>query len=121
MLQDESRAGASIVQFKQPTLLYPPAPQKTLEVGQRIGSDTHTDKQARKMANQSQGDGRAVNWSFPLPPKSPAFPSSASGSVLESTAAGRSSVVPIHGGVHKRNPSAGYLSQVLHFNFPSHF
>lgn len=42
MLQDESRAGASIVQFKQPALLYPPAPQKTLEVGQRIGSDTHT-------------------------------------------------------------------------------
>ncbi|CAK9857593.1 unnamed protein product [Sphagnum jensenii] len=63
------------------------------------------------MANQSQGDGRAVNWSFPLPPKSPAFPSSASGPVLESTAAGRSSVVAIHGGVHKRNPSAGYLSQ----------
>ncbi|CAM6020945.1 unnamed protein product [Sphagnum balticum] len=63
------------------------------------------------MANQSQGDGRAVNWSFPLPPKSPAFPSSASGPVLDSTAAGRSSVVPIHGGVHKRNPSAGYLSQ----------
>ncbi|CAN5966284.1 unnamed protein product [Sphagnum jensenii] len=70
------------------------------------------------MANPSQGDARAVNWSFPmnpshLPPKSPAFPSFGSGPVLESNnAAGRSgSIMSIRGGVHKRTPSAGYLSQ----------
>jgi hypothetical protein len=82
------------------------------------------------MANPSQGDARAVNWSFPmnpshLPPKSPAFPSFGSGPVLESNnAAGRSgSIMSIRGGVHKRTPSAGYLSQVVFhiLNFPSHF
>ncbi|CAK9192682.1 unnamed protein product [Sphagnum jensenii] len=70
------------------------------------------------MASQGgQGDGWPVNnWSFPmnpshLPPKIPAFPGFGSAQVLESTAAGHSTVSLIHGGIHKRTPSAGYLSQ----------
>ncbi len=80
------------------------------------------------MASQGgQGDGWPVNnWSFPmnpshLPPKIPAFPGFGSAQVLESTAAGHSTVSLIHGGIHKCTPSAGYLSQVLQLDFPFQF
>jgi len=85
-------------------------------------------KAKRRMASQGgQGDGWPVNSrSFPmnpshLPPKIPAFPGFGSAQVLESTAAGHSSVSLIHGGIHKRTPSAGYLSQVLQLDFPFQF
>jgi hypothetical protein len=132
MHQDKSwRAGVFLGQFN-----HVPASKKPQgswsKQGRRAERHTHTRKQASKnqMANPSQGDARAVNWSFPmnpsqLPPKSPAFPSFGSGPVLESNnAAGRSgSIMSIRGGVHKRTPSAGYLSQVVFhiLNFPSHF
>lgn len=68
------------------------------------------------MSSQGQSEARAVDWSFPmnpsqLPPKSPgSFPSFGAGPV-DSSAAGRTSLLS-RAGNHKRTPSAGYLPHV---------
>lgn len=65
-----------------------------------------------------KGDGRPVNWSHPmnnsthLPPKSPGYSMFGSGSSIFENSGGFNlhSSLPLRGGLHKRTPSAGYLS-----------